>query len=211
MLLGHPARKGDWIMLKVIVGSAIGGLVAGGIALIAAGQVSGRAVPPAPAPYGTPVPAISQPMAPTVACAPHQEATVARVIVNGSEAVTLTCVDRAPQGYVTYPQAGLVPQARLVSMTDAAVPVETVPVRTVPSAPARPARQVVYRDADDDVVRYEPDVRRDKRSMAKTAMIIGGSAGAGAGVGAIVGGKKGALIGAALGGGAASIYEATKR
>jgi hypothetical protein len=42
-------------------------------------------------------------------------------------------------------------------------------------------------------------------------MIIGGSSAAGAGVGAIVDGKKGALIGAALGGGAASIYEATKR
>jgi hypothetical protein len=58
-------------------------------------------------------------------------------------------------------------------------------------------------------VRYEPDTR--KRSIAKTAMIIGGSAGAGAGVGALAGGKKGALIGAAIGGGAASIYEATKR
>ena len=35
--------------------------------------------------------------------------------------------------------------------------------------------------------------------------------GAGAGVGGIVKGKKGALIGAAIGGGAASIYEATRR
>src|SRR5688500_2054042 len=50
-----------------------------------------------------------------------------------------------------------------------------------------------------------------KRSWKKTALIIGGSAGAGAGVGALAGGKKGALIGAAIGGGAASIYEATKR
>ena len=49
------------------------------------------------------------------------------------------------------------------------------------------------------------------RSWKKTAMVIGGSAAGGAGVGAVVGGKKGALIGAALGGGAASIYEATKR
>ena len=67
---------------------------------------------------------------------------------------------------------------------------------------------MTYRDQD-DTVRYEPDTK--KRSIAKTAMIIGGSAGAGAGVGAIAGGKKGALIGAAIGGGAASIYEATKR
>jgi hypothetical protein len=133
------------------------------------------------------------------------------VIINGNEAATLTCVDRVPQGYVMYPRAGLAPQAQFVSMAPAAVPVETVPVRAAPAARARPARQVVYRDADDDVVRYEPDVRPERRSVAKTAMIIGGSAGTGAGVGAIFGGKKGALIGAALGGGAASIYEATKR
>ena len=42
-------------------------------------------------------------------------------------------------------------------------------------------------------------------------MVIGGSSAAGAGVGGIIDGKKGALIGAALGGGAASIYEASKR
>jgi hypothetical protein len=42
-------------------------------------------------------------------------------------------------------------------------------------------------------------------------MVIGGSAASGAGVGGIVKGKKGALIGAAIGGGAASIYEATRR
>jgi hypothetical protein len=51
----------------------------------------------------------------------------------------------------------------------------------------------------------------DERSWTKTAMIIGGSAASGAGVGGIVKGKKGALIGAAIGGGAASIYEATRR
>jgi hypothetical protein len=203
--------RGDWIMLKVIVGSAIGGLVAGGIAVIAAGQVRSSAAPIAPAAYGTPAPAATPLATPTVACAPHQEAAVARVIINGNEAATLTCVDRVPQGYVMYPRAGLAPQAQFVSMAPAAVPVETVPVRAAPAARARPARQVVYRDADDDVVRYEPDVRPERRSVAKTAMIIGGSAGTGAGVGAIFGGKKGALIGAALGGGAASIYEATKR
>jgi hypothetical protein len=64
--------------------------------------------------------------------------------------------------------------------------------------------RVVYR------ARYAPDVR-SRRSGAKTAMIIGGRAGAGAGVGGIAGGKKGALIGAAIGGGAAAIYEAVKR
>jgi hypothetical protein len=62
---------------------------------------------------------------------------------------------------------------------------------------------VVYRERDEDV--------RPERTKTKTALIIGGSAASGAGVGAILGGKKGALIGAAIGGGAASIYEASKR
>ena len=53
--------------------------------------------------------------------------------------------------------------------------------------------------------------RKSGRDWKKTALVIGGSAGAGAGVGAILGGKKGALIGAAIGGGASSIFEAVKR
>jgi hypothetical protein len=50
-----------------------------------------------------------------------------------------------------------------------------------------------------------------KRSWKKSALIIGGAAGAGAGVGALAGGKKGALIGAAIGGGSGAVYEAIKR
>lgn len=50
-----------------------------------------------------------------------------------------------------------------------------------------------------------------QRTWQKTAMIIGGSTAGGAGLGGIIGGKKGALIGAAIGGGAATIYESTKR
>jgi hypothetical protein len=50
-----------------------------------------------------------------------------------------------------------------------------------------------------------------KRSWKKSALVIGGAAGAGAGVGALAGGKKGALIGAAIGGGSGAIYEAIKR
>jgi len=52
---------------------------------------------------------------------------------------------------------------------------------------------------------------RPQRSKTKTALVIGGSAASGAGLGGLLGGKKGALVGAALGGGAASIYEATRR
>jgi hypothetical protein len=76
-------------------------------------------------------------------------------------------------------------------------------------------RRTVYRSAEqvddrDDrvVVREEAEPRR---SWGKTGLIIGGAAASGAGVGAVVSGKKGALIGAAIGGGAASIYEATRR
>lgn len=76
----------------------------------------------------------------------------------------------------------------------------TVPTRTVYRT-AEPVQERV-------VVREAP--RRD-RSWGKTALIVGGSAASGAGVGAIIGGKKGALAGAAIGGGAASIYEATRR
>ncbi len=72
-------------------------------------------------------------------------------------------------------------------------------IRTVESQPA--PKRVVVEEA-------EP---QSDRSWQKTAMIIGGSAAAGAGTGGIIKGKKGALIGAAIGGGAASIYEATRR
>ena len=78
-------------------------------------------------------------------------------------------------------------------------------VRRTAAAP----RRTVYRAVEPVAVRNVEATPR--RSVAKTALIIGGSAASGAGVGGIVGGKKGALIGAAIGGGAASIYEATRR
>ena len=104
------------------------------------------------------------------------------------------------------------PRVQFVSNTPAAPRVVRTAARSrgrqsAPQTVYRPARQTVY---DDDVVYRDEEVRQE-RSKTKTALIIGGSAASGAGVGAIVGGKKGALIGAAIGGGAASIYEATKR
>jgi len=50
-----------------------------------------------------------------------------------------------------------------------------------------------------------------KRSLAKSAVIIGSSAGVGAGVGAAIGGKKGAGIGALIGGGGAAIWDQITR
>ena len=97
----------------------------------------------------------------------------------------------APAPGVSSLQSNFVPAAAPRSV---AAPQRTV-YRT--AAPAQ-ERVVVRREGSD-------------RSWQKTAMIIGGSTAGGAGVGGIMGGKKGALIGAAIGGGAASIYEATKR
>jgi len=75
-----------------------------------------------------------------------------------------------------------------------------------PVTAARPVRtnQVVYGDD-----RQAP-VKRT-RSVTKSAVIIGSSAGAGAAVGAAVKGKKGALIGAVLGGGGAAVWDQITR
>lgn len=189
-------------MMRAILGSAIGGLVAGAVALVATAQ--GRSVPEATwpnaaqtnAPYAMTV-ADTRGMnsasttSPTlVQCEPHQEAVLQRSIVANREVAQVTCVTRmAPSAYAAAPYAA--PAA--YSQPDI---VERPVVRTV-----RPQR-VVYRQAEDV---------KPRRSWKKTALVIGGSAGAGAGVGALAGGKKGALIGAAIGGGAASIYEAVKR
>ena len=82
-----------------------------------------------------------------------------------------------------------------------AYPMDDVrPVRTVATAPA-PRRVVATQTVD----------RRPRRDWKKTALVIGGSTAGAAGLGAVFGGKKGALIGAAIGGGASTIYEATKR
>jgi hypothetical protein len=108
-----------------------------------------------------------------------------------------------PAGYGN----SLRPAAAVAAPAALAAPAPVVVERVV----ERPApRQTVYRTAtpvQERVVERAPQ----GRSWKKTAMVIGGSSAAGAGVGGIIDGKKGALIGAAIGGGAASIYEATKR
>jgi len=100
-------------------------------------------------------------------------------------------------GYVPgYTAAALQRAAAPVVVRQTPAPRQTV-YRTV--APAQEERVVVERPAG------------PQRSWAKTAMVIGGTSAASAGVGGLMGGKKGALVGAAIGGGAASIYEATRR
>ena len=102
-----------------------------------------------------------------------------------------------------------VASARPVSYSTALRPAATpVAQRRTAAAPQRTVYRNVEPVQDREVVREEAQPRR---SWAKSGLIIGGAAASGAGVGAIVDGKKGALIGAAIGGGAASIYEATRR
>jgi len=74
---------------------------------------------------------------------------------------------------------------------------------------------VVVRQAAPQRVAYqrapERSVEKQGRSVKKSAIIIGSSAGVGAGVGAAVGGKKGALIGAVIGGGGATLWDQVTR
>lgn len=103
-----------------------------------------------------------------------------------------------------YVPNGYVPNGYATALQPAAEPV------LVSQAPA--PRRTVYRTVEPVQERVVVRERTSpRRAWSKTALVVGGSAASGAGVGGVVGGKKGALIGAAIGGGAASIYEATRR
>jgi hypothetical protein len=136
-----------------------------------------------------------------VNCEPRQQALVRQTIHNGELQVNIQCVNGGaqPVGYVDEYGRPL-PATGMVTMPA----VYTEEPRLVPA---------VY--APRSAVRQTSAPRtlssRSKRSWQKTALVIGGSAGAGAGVGALIGGKKGALIGAAIGGGGAGLLEALKR
>lgn len=183
-------------MLKTILGSAIGGLMAGAVALGVSAFARSAPAPMMGAdpnnPYAMTVANTSMlGQAGAVQCQPYQEPVVRRVIIGGREVAEVTCVTAMPaQPAYSAPQAYA---SDIVSM-----PVQRA--RTV-ARPAATRERVGYREED----------RREGRSWGKTAMIIGGSAGGGAGIGGLIGGKKGALIGAAIGGGAATIYESVKR
>jgi len=135
-----------------------------------------------------------------LSCEAQQQAVVRHTIVNNELQVAMQCISAGPAVPAGYAPAGYAPGIepaayRVPQPIYASDPVYVAParVRTVAARPVTTAR-------------VEP-----KRNWKKTALVIGGSAGAGAGVGAIAGGKKGALIGAAIGGGAASLFEAFKK
>ena len=196
-------------MMNTIVGSAIGGVVAGAVALGAA-----AAMRPAPAPAYGPDPNRAYAMTvantsafangATMQCQPYEEAVLRRAIVAGREVTDVTCITRnaayVPQGAYAQP-VGYAPQPVYRDYVQEANTVTRPVTRTrVVSQPARQRVTTSRREAESE-----------ERSWGKTAMIIGGSSGAGAGIGGLIAGKKGALIGAAIGGGAATVYEARKR
>jgi hypothetical protein len=132
-------------------------------------------------------------------CQPHEEAVWQRAVVAGREVSAMTCITRAnaAPGYFAQPGYAQAVYGQPVYRDDM---VTRPVVRTTQRAPVRRAS-----------TQSRETVRESDRSWGKTAMIIGGSTGAGAGIGGLIGGKKGALIGAAVGGGAATIWESTKR
>ena len=158
-----------------------------------------------------------------VSCEPNQRAVVRQVAVNGAfqsqvqcESVVATANGFAP----VYGAAGT------VAGYAGAVPVSYQPgyqqVAYAPVAPLENTRMVRTAYPQEAVVTREVAPRRvvtqrtervsqPKRSVKKSAVIIGSSAGVGAGIGAAVGGKKGAGIGALIGGGGAAIWDQITR
>jgi len=149
----------------------------------------------------------------SVACEPTQRAVVRQVLVNGvlqaqAECQSVTGAVGTAGAYapVAYSPAAIpvsygysqtaIPETRLVQTA------YTQPVATRQAAPQR----VAYQPARERVV-----VAKPKRSVKKSAVIIGSSAGVGAGVGALIGGKKGAGIGALVGGGGAALWDQITR
>jgi len=180
------------------------------------------------APGSTPSAAVTAGQAPVLlSCPAGQQPLLRQVTVNGNPVAQVECVTAqgsvagqvasqaasvpvawsgapqayAPQGYAPQPPA---PQAAPVAYGPVYAPSPApTTVRRVSTRPA--PRRVVY---DSDIEEYRAPRRR---TLKKSAAIIGSSAGVGAGIGAATGGKKGALIGAAVGGGAAAIWDQVTR
>jgi hypothetical protein len=175
------------------------GVAALGALLFTVGCGTSQNIPAAPAQT-----AAAQPSTPVVvSCEPNQRTLVRPVVVNGSAVSQVECVSN-PEAPLAAPVSYYhAPVARNAELTDTRyVPASSYPAASSPRVV--PARQVVY---DDRPVR---EVSRG-RSVKKSAVIIGSSAGIGAGVGAAIHGKKGALIGAAIGGGGAAIWDQVTR
>lgn len=149
----------------------------------------------------------------SVACEPNQRAVVRQVAVNGAFQSQVQCESvlapaGTPAGYgAMAPGTYAAPGYQQVAYQPVAPLDNTQLVRT-----AYPQQTVVREAAPRRVVTQRVErVSRPTRSVKKSAIIIGSSAGVGAGVGAAIGGKKGAGIGALIGGGSAAIWDQITR
>jgi|tagenome__1003787_1003787.scaffolds.fasta_scaffold20845920_1 hypothetical protein len=189
-------------------GTAMAAIAGLGALLVGCGsQNSGFARTDAGSGFGGQV----QPMA--VSCEPTQRAVVRQVAVNGGFQAQVQCetVNGLAVGTAGY---GATPVAYQPGVQ---------PVNYLQPAPAAlddtrfaraAAPQVVTREAAPQRVAYQraPErIVKPTRSVKKSAIIIGSSAGAGAGLGAVIGGKKGAGIGALIGGGGAALWDQITR
>lgn len=148
-----------------------------------------------------------------VACEPNQRAVVRQAPVNGVLQAQVQCESVGATGTfgatspVAY-QPGFQPVALNgygPAPTDNARIVRTAYPERVVTRDATARRATSYQPTTSDRV-YRP-----KRSVTKSAVIIGSSAGVGAGLGAVIGGKKGAGIGALIGGGGAALWDQMTR
>ena len=85
------------------------------------------------------------------------------------------------------------------------------PVHSFRTAPAARTRYVAPETVATSNTVRPISQSQNKRSLKKSALIVGGSAGAGAAIGAVAGGGKGAAIGAMSGGVAGLIYDLATR
>jgi hypothetical protein len=171
--------------------------------------VATAAQPMAAAPAGTPM---------VVSCEPNQRTLVRPTVVNGVALSQVECISNSEVGFapaqpmptaaavpVSYAPAPRVVSTRSDELGDTRIVRAEAPAYPVSAARPVPARQVIY---DDE---RPAKVATRGRTVKKSAIIIGSSAGVGAGVGAAVGGKKGALIGAVVGGGGATLWDQITR
>ncbi|HSL21342.1 MAG TPA: hypothetical protein VK886_07400 [Vicinamibacterales bacterium] len=157
---------------------------------------------PVSQPFAASAPASGQVL---VNCEPHQRTLVRQAMVNGQPVAQVECVTAAAPVYGAAAY-GVAAPADYGYDTRVVQPAVVQPA-VVQSAP-------VYRETRPRTVTQRRAVTvpaSSGRSVKKSAIIIGSSAGIGAGVGAAVGGKKGALIGAAIGGGSAAIWDQVTR
>lgn len=154
----------------------------------------------------------------SVSCEPNQRAVVRQVAVNGVLQAQVQCTS----GFAPVGTTGAFGEVAPVDFAQAPAVMAQPIAYTVPAENTRLVRtaypqQVVTREvAPRRVASYQPVqervvVRQPKRSVKKSAIIIGSSAGVGAGVGAAIGGKKGAGIGALIGGGGAALWDQITR